>query len=72
MKKPPVSELLKKVAGIEKGAKSPGKEKVATISKDKLREVAEMKMPDLNTDDIEQAMKVVEGTAKNMGIEISG
>jgi len=72
MKKPPVSELLKKAIGIEKGAKQPGKEKVAVISRNKLREVAEMKMSDLNTNDIDQAMKIVEGTAKNMGIEIDG
>lgn len=70
MKQPPASELLKKIAGIEKGAKTPGKEKVAEITRAQLQEVAESKMSDLNTKDIDQAMKIMEGTAKNMGIEI--
>jgi large subunit ribosomal protein L11 len=70
MKQPPASELLKKIAGIEKGAKTPGKEKVAEITRAQLQEVAESKMSDLNTKDINQAMKIIEGTAKNMGIEI--
>lgn len=70
MKQPPASELLKKIAGIEKGAKTPGKEKVAEITRAQLQEVAESKMSDLNTKDIDQAMKIIEGTAKNMGIEI--
>lgn len=70
MKQPPASELLKKIAGVEKGAKTPGKEKVAEITRAQLQEVAESKMSDLNTKDINQAMKIIEGTAKNMGIEI--
>lgn len=70
LKQPPASELLKKAAGIEKGSGIPNKKKVASISKAQLKEVAEKKMPDFNTTDINQAMKVVEGTAKNMGIEI--
>lgn len=70
MKQPPASELLKKIAGIEKGAKTPGKEKVAEITRAQLQEVAESKMSDLNTKDIDQAMKIMEGTAKNMGIKI--
>jgi len=70
MNQPPASELLKKIAGIEKGAKAPGKDKVAKISKEQLKEVAERKISDLNTKDINQAMKIIEGTAKNMGIEV--
>ncbi|MFH1657541.1 MAG: 50S ribosomal protein L11 [bacterium] len=70
LKQPLVSELLKKAAGIEKGSGKPNKTKVAKITKAQLREVTEKKMADLNTDDIEQGMKIVAGTAKNMGIEI--
>jgi len=70
LKQPPASELLKKAAGIEKGSGEPNRTKVAKISRLQLREIAEKKLPDLNTDDIEQAMKIIEGTAKNMGIEI--
>ncbi len=70
LKQPLTSELLKKAANIEKGSGEPNKKKVAKISKAKLKEIAEQKMPDLNADDIEAAMKVVQGTAKNMGIEI--
>jgi len=70
MKQPPASELLKKVAGIEKGSPTPNKNKVATITKDQLKDVAEKKMNDLNANDIDAAMKIIEGTAKNMGIEI--
>jgi large subunit ribosomal protein L11 len=70
MKQPPSSELLKKILGIEKGSGVPNKTKVAKITKDQLRQVAEQKMPDLNAPDIESAMKIIEGTAKNMGIEI--
>jgi len=71
LKQPPASELLKKAAGIEKGSGSPNKTKVAKITKAQLRDIAKTKMSDLNTDDIENAMKVVEGTARNMGIEIT-
>lgn len=70
LKAPLASVLLRKAAGVEKGSGEPNKKKVGKISKAKLREVAEMKMQDLNTTDVEQAMKVMEGTAKNMGIEI--
>ncbi len=69
IKTPPVAFLLKKAAGIQKAA-SKG-EKVATISRAKLKEIAEVKMPDLNANDVEAAMRIVEGTARNMGIEIS-
>ena len=71
LKQPPASELLKKAAGIEKGSGEPNKNKVAKISKNQLREIAQKKLPDLNTDDVEQAMKMLEGTAKSMGIEIT-
>jgi len=67
---PITSELLKKAAGIEKGSGVPNKKKVAKITKAQLREVAQKKIEDLNTPDIESAMKIIEGTAKNMGIEI--
>ena len=70
VKQPPASELLKKAAAIEKGSGKPNKTKVAKITKAQLKQVAEKKMPDLNTTDINQAMKIIEGTAKNMGIEI--
>ena len=70
LKQPPSSELLKKAAGIEKGSGVPNKKKVAEITKEKLKEIAERKMPDLNTSDIDAAMKTIEGTAKNMGIGI--
>ena len=68
LKTPPAAFLLKKALGIKKGA-SKG-ETVATISKDKLREIAETKMPDLNAYTVEEAMKIIEGTARNMGIKI--
>jgi len=71
LKKPPASELLKKAAGIEKGSGEPNKTKVAKITKSQLKEIAEKKMEDLNTTDIEAAMKLIAGTARNMGIEIS-
>ena len=64
------SELLKRAAGIEKGSGIPSTKKVGKITKTQLREIAQKKMSDLNTKDIEQAMKIVEGTARNMGIEI--
>lgn len=71
LKQPLTSELIKKVIGIEKGSGEPNKKKVAKITKSQLKEVAQKKMVDFNTDDIEMAIKIVEGTAKNMGIEIS-
>ncbi len=71
LKTPPASVLIKKAAGIEKGANEPNKQKVATISKDQLKEIAQTKMPDLNANDIEAAMKIVAGTAKNMGVAIA-
>jgi len=70
-KTPPVPDLLKKAAGIEKGAATPNKTKVGTISRDQLREIAEIKLKDLNVIDIEGAERMVEGTARSMGITIS-
>ncbi len=70
-KTPPASELLKKAAGITSGAKNPLKDRVGTISREKLREIAETKMPDLNANDVEMAMRTIAGTARSMGIEIT-
>jgi large subunit ribosomal protein L11 len=70
LKQPPASELLKKAAGVEKGSGTPNKTKVAKITRAQLRQVAEKKMQDLNANDIEAAMKIIEGTAKNMGITV--
>jgi len=69
-KKPPVSFLLKEAAKVEKGSAEPNKSKVAKISRDKVKQIAETKMPDLNANDIENAIKIVEGTARSMGIEV--
>jgi len=71
LKTPPASVLIKKAAGIEKGASEPNRQKVATITKAQLQEIAQTKMPDLNANDIEAAMKIVEGTARNMGVAIA-
>ncbi len=70
LKQPTAAELLKKAAGIEKASGAPNKKKAAKISKEKLKEIAQRKMPDLSADNVESAMKIIEGTAKNMGIEI--
>jgi len=70
LKTPPASALLKKAAGIEKGSGEPNVKKAGKVTKEDLRKIAERKLPDLNTDDLEQAMKIIAGTAKNMGIEI--
>ena len=72
LKTPPCASLLKKVAGISKASKKGANEVVATISKEDLRKIAEIKMPDLNAYDIEAAMKIVEGTARNMGLAVKG
>ncbi len=69
-KTPPASDLLKKAAGVDKGASNPLKDKVATIKRDKVREIAELKMPDLNANDVEAAMLIIEGTARSMGIVV--
>lgn len=69
-KTPPASVLLKEAAGIAKGSSNPNREKVGQVSRQKVRKIAELKMPDLNTKDIEAAMRMIEGTARNMGIEV--
>jgi len=70
LKTPPAADLLKKAAKVEKGAADPLKQKVGTVTRAQLREIAELKMPDLNANDVEQAMKIIEGTARSMGIKI--
>jgi large subunit ribosomal protein L11 len=70
LKTPPASDLLKKAAGIEKGSRAQKREKVAKIGSAEVRKIAEMKMKDLNANDVESAMKMVEGTARSMGIEV--
>ncbi|QCI28977.1 50S ribosomal protein L11 [Caminibacter pacificus] len=69
-KQPPATDLLKKAAGIQKGSSNPLKEKVGKITTAQLREIAEKKLPDLNTDDVEVAMKILAGSARSMGIVI--
>ncbi|MGM0435651.1 MAG: 50S ribosomal protein L11 [Bacillota bacterium] len=69
-KTPPAADLLKKAAGVDKGASNPLTEKVGSVTRDQVREIAETKMPDLNANDVEAAMRIVEGTAKNMGITV--
>jgi len=69
-KTPPVADLLRKAAGVEKGSPEPNRQKVGTITRKQLREIAQTKMPDLNALDLEAAERIVAGTARNMGIEI--
>lgn len=71
-KTPPASVLLKKALNIEKGSGEPDKEKVATISRDKVREIAQQKFADLNAYDLDAAVKIIEGTARSMGINVRG
>ncbi|MFA0749792.1 MAG: hypothetical protein SLRJCFUN_000195 [Candidatus Fervidibacter sp.] len=70
LRRPPVAELLKKAAGVEKGSPAPNKIKVGKVTRQQILEIAQLKMPDLNTDDLEAAIRMVEGTARSMGIEI--
>jgi large subunit ribosomal protein L11 len=70
LKSPPTAELIKKAAGVEKGSDMPNRNKVGTISREKVREIAEIKMKDMNANDIENAMRQIEGTARNMGITV--
>jgi large subunit ribosomal protein L11 len=70
-KTPPAAVLLRQKAGVAKGSSEPNRNKVASVTKDQVREIAEIKMPDLNANDIEAAMKIVEGTARSMGITVS-
>lgn len=70
LKTPPVTELLKKAARVEKGSRDPARQKVAKISREEIRKIAEIKMKDLNALDLEGAMRQVEGSARSMGIEV--
>jgi large subunit ribosomal protein L11 len=69
-KTPPAAVLLRQRAGVEKGSSVPNREKVGTVTRDQVREIAEIKAPDLNANDIDAAMKIVEGTARSMGITV--
>ena len=69
---PPASDLLRKAAGVAKGSGTPNQEKVGSVTLKQIREIAETKLPDLNSVDIEGAMRIIEGTARSMGIEVKG
>lgn len=69
-KAPLAAALLKRAAGVESGSSAPNRDKVGSVTEAQLREIAELKMPDLNADNVEQAMKIIEGTARSMGIEV--
>ncbi len=71
LKTPPAAVLLRNAAGIDKGSAEPHRDKVGSVTRDQVREIAETKMPDLNANDIEAAMKVIEGTARSMGITVA-
>jgi large subunit ribosomal protein L11 len=71
-KTPPAADLLKKAAGVEKGSGNPKKEKIGKISRARLEEVAKTKMPDLNTTDLQSAIRTIEGTARQMGLTVEG
>ena len=70
VKSPPASELLRKAAGVEKGSSTPKAEQVAVVSRDQVREIAETKLSDLNAADVDGAMRIIEGTARSMGIAV--
>jgi large subunit ribosomal protein L11 len=72
LKSPPTADLLRKAAGVEKGSSEPNRDKVGTITRDQLRDIAEAKMKDLNAIDIDGAMRQIEGTARSMGIQVEG
>jgi len=69
-KQPPAAELIKQATGVEKGSGEPNREKVARLSQAQVREIAERKMVDLNANDVENAMRIIEGTARSMGVEV--
>ncbi len=71
LKTSPAAVLLRKAAGVDKGSPEPHRNKVGSVTRDQVREIAQIKLPDLNTDDIDAAMKVVEGTARSMGITVA-
>lgn len=70
LKKPPASELLKRAAGIRSGSPEPHIQRVGKVTEEQLRRIAKLKLPDLNTEDVEAAMEIIAGTARNMGIEV--
>jgi large subunit ribosomal protein L11 len=70
-KTPPAGDLLKRAAGVEKGSSVPNRDKVGSVSRQQVREIAEVKMADLNAHDIEQAMRIIEGTARSMGLTVN-
>lgn len=72
LKTPPAADLLRRAAGIEKGASDPKRQKVGRVTRDQIREIAQLKMPDLNARDLDAAMRMIEGTARSMGIEVVG
>jgi large subunit ribosomal protein L11 len=72
LKTPPAADLLRKAAGVEKGSSTTGRDKVGRVTKNQIREIAEQKMADLNAVDVDGASKIVEGTARSMGIEVVG
>jgi large subunit ribosomal protein L11 len=72
MRTPPVSYFIKKAAKLESGSKTPGRDPAGKVTKEQVREIAEKKMKDLNCDTIEAAMRMVEGSARSMGIEVGG
>ena len=69
-KTPPAAVLLRQKAGVDKGSAEPNRNKVASVTRDQVREIAELKMPDLNANDVDAAMKIIEGTARSMGISV--
>jgi large subunit ribosomal protein L11 len=71
LKTPPAAELLRKAAGVTSGSAAPNRDKVGTITRDQLREIAQTKLPDLNATSIEGAEKIIEGTARSMGIQVA-
>ncbi|MCW2943603.1 MAG: ribosomal protein [Actinoallomurus sp.] len=71
-KTPPAAQLIKKAAGVDKGSGEPHKTKIGSITRDQLREIAETKMPDLNANSLEQAEKIIAGTARSMGVNVAG
>ncbi len=71
-KQPPAAELIKQAAGIEKGSGEPHREKVGMLTQDQVRQIAETKMKDLNARDVDQAMKIIAGTARSMGVDVRG
>ena len=72
IKTPPASHFLKQAAKLNKGSKAPGRDKAGSVTKDQVREIAEAKMKDLNANDVEAAMKIIEGSARSMGLEVQG